>query len=167
MMDQFFYSDDGNYKLTDNEIAYTQRMKVFNTEWDSHPLAGVTASVEDGAELQSRFTATRIALLGPFALAFKKKKGGEKFLAIEGPDFAWVVEVNRKKVNEAVRFANKVNNIAKKFPAPARPAPEQPAAPAAAPMDPYEEIKKAKELLDMGIITQAEFDAKKIQLLGI
>ena len=30
-----------------------------------------------------------------------------------------------------------------------------------------EEIKKYKELLDMGIITQAEFDAKKKQLLGL
>ena len=33
--------------------------------------------------------------------------------------------------------------------------------------DPYEEIKKLKELLDMGIISQAEFDAKKRALLGI
>lgn len=30
-----------------------------------------------------------------------------------------------------------------------------------------DEIKKFKELLDMGIITQAEFDAKKKQLLGL
>ncbi len=33
--------------------------------------------------------------------------------------------------------------------------------------DPYEEIKKAKELLDAGIITQEEFEAKKKSLLGI
>lgn len=33
--------------------------------------------------------------------------------------------------------------------------------------DPYEEIKKAKELLDMGIITQDEFDIKKKQLLDL
>ena len=33
--------------------------------------------------------------------------------------------------------------------------------------DPYEELKKTKELLDMGIITQEEFDAKKKQLLGL
>ncbi len=33
--------------------------------------------------------------------------------------------------------------------------------------DPYEEIKKAKELLDMGILTQEEFDAKKKELLGL
>ena len=32
--------------------------------------------------------------------------------------------------------------------------------------DKFEEIKKYKELLDMGIITQEEFDAKKKELLG-
>lgn len=41
---------------------------------------------------------------------------------------------------------------------------ETPAAPAASSMD---ELKKLKELLDMGIITQEEFDAKKKQLLGL
>ena len=30
-----------------------------------------------------------------------------------------------------------------------------------------DELKKFKELLDMGVITQAEFDAKKKQLLGL
>ena len=33
--------------------------------------------------------------------------------------------------------------------------------------DPYEEIKKLKELLDLEIITQEEFDAKKKQLLDL
>jgi len=33
--------------------------------------------------------------------------------------------------------------------------------------DPYEELKKAKELLDAGIISQEDFEAKKKQLLGI
>lgn len=37
----------------------------------------------------------------------------------------------------------------------------------AAQVDPYEEVKKAKELLDAGIITQEDFEAKKKQLLGI
>jgi len=39
-------------------------------------------------------------------------------------------------------------------------------APAAA-VSPAEELKKFKELLDAGILTQAEFDAKKKQLLGL
>ena len=33
--------------------------------------------------------------------------------------------------------------------------------------DPYEELKKLKELLDMGIVTQEEFDKKKKELLGL
>ncbi len=34
-------------------------------------------------------------------------------------------------------------------------------------MDPYEELKKLKELLDLDIITKEEFDAKKKQLLDL
>ncbi len=34
-------------------------------------------------------------------------------------------------------------------------------------ISPAEELKKMKELLDMGIITEEEFDAKKKQLLGL
>ncbi len=37
----------------------------------------------------------------------------------------------------------------------------------ATPMHSAEELKKYKELLDSGVITQAEFDAKKKQLLGL
>lgn len=38
---------------------------------------------------------------------------------------------------------------------------------AATASDPYEELRKLKELLDMDIITQDEFDAKKRQLLNL
>jgi len=34
-------------------------------------------------------------------------------------------------------------------------------------MDPYAELTKLKGLLNNGIITQADFDAKKTQLLGL
>ena len=34
-------------------------------------------------------------------------------------------------------------------------------------IDPVEEIKKYKELLDLGIISQEEFDEKKKDLLGL
>ena len=42
-----------------------------------------------------------------------------------------------------------------------------PAAAAAPAKSPVEQIKEYKELLDMGIISQEEFDAKKKQLLGL
>ncbi|MBR2715095.1 MAG: SHOCT domain-containing protein, partial [Ruminococcus sp.] len=38
---------------------------------------------------------------------------------------------------------------------------------ATGPISAADEIKKFKELLDMGVITQEEFDAKKKQLLGL
>lgn len=42
-----------------------------------------------------------------------------------------------------------------------------PAPAAAAAVSPLDELKKLKELLDMGIVTQEEFDAKKKQILGL
>ena len=57
-----------------------------------------------------------------------------------------IYEDIRKRVNEAKNVAN---------------------TPIAAAISPAEELKKFKELLDMGIITQEEFDIKKKQLLGI
>lgn len=48
-------------------------------------------------------------------------------------------------------------------------APPTTAAPApteSASVDPYAELKQAKELLDQGILTQAEFDAQKQKILG-
>jgi membrane protease subunit (stomatin/prohibitin family) len=44
-------------------------------------------------------------------------------------------------------------------------APAAPAAPAAD--DPVAKLKKAKEMLDMGLITQADFDALKAKVLGL
>ena len=45
--------------------------------------------------------------------------------------------------------------------------PEQAAAPVAeAPVDSYGELMKLKELLDAGVLTQAEFDTQKQKILG-
>lgn len=49
----------------------------------------------------------------------------------------------------------------------AQQAPVEQVQPSATQTDPYAELKKAKELLDAGIITQEDFEAKKKQLLGI
>jgi membrane protease subunit (stomatin/prohibitin family) len=45
-------------------------------------------------------------------------------------------------------------------------APQAAPPPAAASEDPYAQLKQAKELLDQGILTQAEFDAQKQKILG-
>lgn len=66
-----------------------------------------------GSELQSRVTATRL-LLGAFAFAFKKSKGGEKYLTVEGPDFTWMTEVGNANTRKAMDFINKVRNQSKR-----------------------------------------------------
>jgi len=79
-----------------------------------HALGGVVARVEAGSEIRSRITATRIVALGIFAVAAKKKTGGESYLTIEGPEFFWSLDVDRKTRDAAVKFAAKVNDQAKK-----------------------------------------------------
>ena len=81
---------------------------------EEHPLTDVEATVEDGSALQERMTATRIFLAGPFALAFKKRKGGEKWLSILGPDFAWVARADMKHIPDAMKFSAQVNNQVRK-----------------------------------------------------
>lgn len=81
---------------------------------EKHDICGVRATVEDGSALESRVTLTRLLLIGVFAVAFKKKKGGERYLTIEGDDFACISLVNRKRIKEAINFATMINNQAKK-----------------------------------------------------
>lgn len=81
---------------------------------ESHPLDGVTARVETGSDLEKRVTVTRLVAIGVFALLAKKKSGGEVYLTIEGPNFFWTIEVDRKKQPDARTFAAKVNDQARK-----------------------------------------------------
>src|SRR5690606_19652597 len=72
-------------------------------------LEGVTASIAGGAPVKSRITATRVAAVGVFALAARKQEGGESYIHIEGPDFAWTVKAEWKDTEKAHRFVNKLN----------------------------------------------------------
>lgn len=71
-------------------------------------------ALEDGEELQSRVTATRLLTLGVFAFAFKKKTGGNKFITVEGENFLWALEVGRKKIGDAQKFVMKARQLMKK-----------------------------------------------------
>ena len=64
--------------------------------------------------MKARVTVTRILLAGPFAWAFKKKKGGERYITVEGPDFAMIMEVPRKQIKDAIKFVAKVKDAAAK-----------------------------------------------------
>ena len=79
---------------------------------DRVPVVGVSARVESGSELEKRVTATRLVAMGVFAFGAKKKRGGESWLTIEGPDVFWTVEVDRGGERKAREFALKVNEAA-------------------------------------------------------
>jgi Short C-terminal domain/Domain of unknown function (DUF4429) len=130
---------------------------------ESHPLVGVSAQVESAEELHRRITVTRLALTGVFAFALRKKAGGTSFLTVEGPGFAWVEEVDRKQKQQAVVFAAKVRAAATSLPKD-DPADSQPIEPQAA--DVTDQLRKLGELHAAGILTDAEFSAKKTELLG-
>jgi hypothetical protein len=93
-------------------IAYENGVKYWEAEdkslcgsrsWDEVS----SVSSEQGEESSSRVTATRVALLGAFALAAPKKKAGTRFVTVEGSDFFWMVEAPTK---DAMEFIAKAKN---------------------------------------------------------
>lgn len=89
-------------------------LDVFETDIHKVPLKDVQSiALEDGAELQKRLTITRLALIGVFAFAVKKKSGGEKFIVIETEENLFSIEVPRDKVTEATRMVQAVRKAMK------------------------------------------------------
>jgi hypothetical protein len=72
---------------------------------------GARAEVSFG-DAGDRFTMSRLALLGPFALAAKKKTG-HGFLIIESPDFQWAIPFPPKRMASAYKFVAAFNTKAK------------------------------------------------------
>lgn len=101
---------NGSYRIDEDKIMYSGA----EAEGDQvRPIVNASARVESGEDLKQRVTATRLFFLGVFAFAFKKSSGGEKFLTIEGDDFFWAIEIPNESTNQAMRFAAKVNSVAK------------------------------------------------------
>ena len=84
---------------------------------DTYDVAGATAQVETDGDVVARFTATRILFLGVFALAFKKKKDKRGlYLMVEGPDYAFVAELNPKKdMTKSREVAQAINSAGKRY----------------------------------------------------
>lgn len=119
------------------------------------------ARVETAGDIQSRVTVTRLLATGVFAFALKKKKDSrELYLTVEGAGGAFVVDVDPRKGRAAREFAAKVNAASARGEAPAAAA-----APPAGP-DVVGQLRQLGELRDQGVLTDAEFEAKKAELLA-
>lgn len=150
----------GGIKITSKEIQHKD---------GSGPIAGAHAIVDTAGEIDKRFTATRLLLTGPFALAWRKKKDKrELYIAVEGDGFAFVEEVDPKKGAEARKFAAKINSLSAKA-SKAAPAVEPdeatPPVPQVTP-DLADQLTKLATLRDQGILSDEEFAAQKAKLLG-
>lgn len=119
--------------------------------------------------MKSRLTATRLVLLGPFALAAPKRKiqknrsvinyllidciddGSETTIVFSGQDSAKIFNVLKQHLPN-VNQSNQPNHSKEDN---------------SLNLDPYSEIKKLKELLDLDIISKEEYESKRKELLGL
>lgn len=93
----------GMWRSADGMVEiHKDKVKIGKESFEWSP--EMTCSIESGEELARRVTATRVLLVGVFAWAFKKKTGGTRYLVVEGPEFFWSTEVERKKVAKAQKF---------------------------------------------------------------
>lgn len=91
------------WNSTEGQVSvYKDRVEVGKEQFAWSP--DISCTIESGEELERRVTATRVLLIGIFAWAVKKRKGGTRYLVLEGPEFFWSTEVDRKKVAKAQRF---------------------------------------------------------------
>ena len=77
----------------------------------SIPIEGSTVTIELGAVARKRITATRVALIGPFAV-WAKKEESQLFITIEHTDGVLLVPVSSTKEAKARIFATIVNGQA-------------------------------------------------------
>lgn len=119
--------------------------------------------------MKSRLTATRLLLLGPFALAAPKRSfvthaTTTKYLVVDYIEEGVIGSIvfkgsNCNKMMNTIRTY--LLNISKESIVSNHSEQQQ------INSDPYIEVKRMKELLDMNIITQEEFDQKKKELLPL
>jgi hypothetical protein len=111
--------------------------------------------------LMRRRPLARAAMLGgTAAVAYHAGKGREQAAAHEAEQDAQLAEMQQQQAYQQAPPPS-----AYQQPAP-YPTPPPPAAPADSAAQRIEALSKLKELLDAGVLTQAEFDAQKQQLLG-
>lgn len=124
----------------------------------------VCAQVEMTGQILQRFTVTRLALLGPFGLALPKSKDRrELFLTVEGRDFAFVVPVDAASRVAARNFAARINTLSKQLGVTTQTGLDPSSADGSG--DVERSLRDLQRLLDNGLITPAEFDQKRTEIL--
>lgn len=150
-------TDEHHLIVKDNALVFDREVKT--------PV-GVTASLEEGEELEKRITAARMLAVGWYALTMPKKTGGTKYLVIDGPDFFWSMEVAQSQIQESMGAVSVVNNLSKRLTPKA--APVAPAAASASEGEHFvDRLERLAKLHENGALTDEEFTAAKMKLIAM
>ncbi len=157
-------AENGIYTMVANNTGITFQTGTFKkTDFLTYPWAEIDASVGTEEELKERLTLSRIALVGPFAVFFRKKSSKvEYFVTIsKGEDHglfkvAPVSNSNFKPVKSLIEMHQRT-----------KPTASIQAQPALQGIDPLDRLEKLARLLEQGTLTQAEFDKKKTEILDL
>lgn len=137
---RLYSSDPAEIICTDTELLYDSKRR--GEAIQRIPLTDVVSiEVEDGEAAQARVTATRLVTLGIFALAAKKKSGGDKWLMIETRSALLTLHFERKAVDGLMRFVAHTRAAVKA--AQSQPAPVPPVVPNARPGVPQQPTPKS------------------------
>jgi hypothetical protein len=167
------YADYGNSLHLLTLLKASTFAQIAPREWHQQDVIVIPwadlIEVEAGSEadLRSRVTVSRLLLTGIFAFGLKKERKKGFFISIANPSSLGLFEVNTSGSN------NRANEKKARVFAAACNARIRSANPAgiakaeASSSTNYDEIEKLGELLNKGLLTQKEFDAKKKQILGL
>lgn len=155
---------DCQLKITNDNLTISYGISHASIEFSN--ISNI--SFETAEQISRRITATRLITLGVFAFAFKKKKkDNEKYLTIEFLDNDMECAVLLAGKNAQMAYSRLYERYTSYKQRNKQNVLKESEENISNTVDPYDELKKLKELLDMGIISQDEFDKKKSQLLNI
>jgi hypothetical protein len=136
-----------------------------SSPWGSGPLAGAHVNVDTEGNLTRRPRVGAVLVFGVLGLAASKTVDQrEVFVSVEGQGFGFAVQLPPWRAAEARTFASRFNGIQAEAAMPmsstaerTTPTPQD---------DPFDQLRKLGELREADLISQEQFDAKRVELLG-
>jgi hypothetical protein len=157
-------TENTNYTMVATASGLTMQTGTFKkVDFLTYQWSEIDVSVGTEEELKERLTLSRIALVGPFAVFFRKKSSKvEYFVTISKDGYHGLFKVypgsnsNFKPVKQMIEMHQ-------------RPIIQESVLPQAgiAAIDPLDRLEKLGRLLEQGTLTQAEFDKKKAEILDL
>lgn len=156
--------ENGFYTMVANNLGLTFQTGTFKkTDLVTYSWNEIDVSVGTEEELKERLTLSRIALVGPFAVFFRKKSSKiEYFLTITHENNHGLFKIspasnsNFKPVKALIEMHQKPVIVS-----------ENSQQTVSNQIDPLDRLEKLARLLEQGILTQEEFDKKKTEILDL